>query len=118
MIRQFFASSPLVHIKSIAHKKADEKFLEVINETVSKNIEDVESDVEKLAKIMNMSRNTLYRKIKAISDLTPIELINIARLKKLLNYLPKLQIKFMKFPIWLVSVLKAILPGISRNNLI
>jgi AraC-like DNA-binding protein len=31
---------------------------------------------------MNMSRVTLYRKIKAISDLTPIELINITRLKK------------------------------------
>jgi len=31
---------------------------------------------------MNMSRITLYRKIKAISDLTPVELINISRLKK------------------------------------
>lgn len=29
-----------------------------------------------------MSRTTLYRKIKAISNLTPNELINIARLKK------------------------------------
>jgi len=40
------------------------------------------TDVEKLAGIMNMSRITLYRKIKAISDLTPIELINISRLKR------------------------------------
>jgi len=31
---------------------------------------------------MNMSRPTLYRKIKAISDLTPNELIHISRLKK------------------------------------
>ena len=29
-----------------------------------------------------MSRITLYRKIKAISNLTPIEFINIVRLKK------------------------------------
>jgi AraC-like DNA-binding protein len=29
-----------------------------------------------------MSRITLYRKIKSISNLTPIELINITRLKK------------------------------------
>ena len=28
MVREFYASSPLVHIKSIAHSKADEKFLE------------------------------------------------------------------------------------------
>lgn len=31
---------------------------------------------------MNVSRPTLYRKIKAISDLSPNELIRISRLKK------------------------------------
>ena len=82
MIREFFASSPLVHIKTMAHSKADEKFLEILNETIYANLEDLELDVEKLAKIMNMSRITLYRKIKAISILTPLELINITRLKK------------------------------------
>ncbi len=82
MIREYFASSPLVHIKSIAHSKADERFLEMLNETIEKNIEDVDLDVEKLARILNMSRITLYRKIKAISNFTPIELINITRLKK------------------------------------
>ena len=82
MIREFFASSPLVHIKSMAHSKADERFLETLNDTICSNMEDVELDVEKLAKIMNMSRITLYRKIKAISVLTPIEVINITRLKK------------------------------------
>jgi DNA-binding response OmpR family regulator len=82
MIREYFASSPLVHIKSMAHSKADERFLETLNDTIDKNIEDADLDVEKLARILNMSRITLYRKIKAISNLTPIELINITRLKK------------------------------------
>lgn len=82
MIREYFASSPLVHIKSMAHSKADERFLEVLNDTIYYNIEDVDLDVEKLARILNMSRITLYRKIKAISNLTPLELINITRLKK------------------------------------
>lgn len=82
MIREYFASSPLIHIKSIAHSKADERFLEMLNETIVKHIEDVDLDVEKLARILNMSRITLYRKIKAISNFTPIELINITRLKK------------------------------------
>jgi two-component system cell cycle response regulator len=82
MIRDFFANSPLVHIKSMAHSKADERFLETLNETICSNMEDAGLDVEKLAKILNMSRITLYRKIKAISNLTPIELINITRLKK------------------------------------
>lgn len=86
-LREYFASSPLVHIKSIAHSKADERFLEELNETILKNIEHIDLDVEHLAKILAMSRITLYRKIKAISNLTPIEFINITRLKKAAEYL-------------------------------
>jgi len=82
MIRDYFASSPLVHIKSIAHTKADEKFLSQLNNAIQEHMEDLDLDVEKLARIMNMSRITLYRKIKAVSNLTPLELINITRLKK------------------------------------
>lgn len=82
MIKEYFASSPLVHIRSIAHTKTDERFLEMLNDTIYQNIEDEDLDVNKLAKIMNMSRVSLYRKIKSISDLTPVELINITRLKR------------------------------------
>ncbi|MGN6493635.1 MAG: response regulator transcription factor [Agriterribacter sp.] len=82
MIREYFASSPLVHIKSMAHSKSDERFLECLNDTIYKNLEDADLDVEKLARILNMSRITLYRKIKAVSNLSPIDLINITRLKK------------------------------------
>lgn len=81
-IREFYSSSPLVHIRSMAHTKADERFLELLNDAICENIEDTDMDVEKLAKEMNMSRITLYRKIKAISVLTPLEVINITRLKK------------------------------------
>lgn len=81
-LQEYFASSPLVHIRSIAYSRADELFLEKINNIIRNNIEDPELDVEKLARLVNMSRPTLYRKIKSISDLTPNELINITRLKK------------------------------------
>jgi DNA-binding response OmpR family regulator len=81
-IKDYFAKSPLVHIKSMAYSKADEIFLEHLNEAIQKNLENTDLDVDHLARIMNMSRPTLYRKIKSISDLTPNELINITRLKK------------------------------------
>jgi DNA-binding response OmpR family regulator len=81
-IKEYFASSPLVHIKSMAYSRADELFLEKLNEVICDNLEDTGLDVEKLAKLVNMSRPTLYRKIKSISDLTPNELITITRLKK------------------------------------
>ena len=59
------------------------------NEPVQLGIEDAGLDVNKLATIMNMSRITLYRKIKAISDLTPNEFINLIRLKKAASILAK-----------------------------
>ncbi|GAB2808036.1 response regulator transcription factor [Ferruginibacter profundus] len=81
-IKEYFATSPLAHMSSMAYSKADEDFLGKLNEFIFNNIENPNLDVDLLAKIMNMSRPTLYRKIKEISDLTPSELVGVARLKK------------------------------------
>ncbi|MEC3878165.1 response regulator transcription factor [Parapedobacter sp. 10938] len=81
-IRTYFASSPLAHIISMAHTKADTLFLEELDTLIHEHMGDVGFDVEHLAEKMHISRPTLYRKIKAISDLTPNDLINVARLKK------------------------------------
>ena len=81
-IKEHFANSPLAHISSMANSKADEEFLEQLNNIIYENIDNSALDVEQLAKKMNMSRPTFYRKIKVVSDLTPNELINLARLKK------------------------------------
>lgn len=81
-VREYFISSPLAHIRTMAHSRADEQFLEKLNEIIIKNFENIELHVDQLAGNMNMSRATLYRKIREITDLTPNELINVARLKK------------------------------------
>lgn len=81
-IKQYFANSPLLHINTIAHSRQDELFLEKLNNIILQNLHNKELSVEDLADMMNMSRPTLYRKIKSISDMTPNELINLARLKK------------------------------------
>ncbi len=81
-IKDYFASSPFTHIKTIAYTKADKIFLEKLKLVIDENLINIDIDVEQLAKIMNMSRPTFYRKIKALSNLTPHELIHIARLKK------------------------------------
>ncbi|MFT3903334.1 MAG: DNA-binding response regulator [Niabella sp.] len=81
-VKEYFIKSPLAHIKSIAHSKLDEDFLEKLNNFIIGNIENPDLDVEHLAIAMNMSRPTLYRKVKSISDLSPNEMINISRLKK------------------------------------
>ena len=81
-IKEHFSNTPLAHIKSMAYTKADENFLELLHQAIEKNLAEIDLDVEKLAKLMNMSRPTLYRKISSISNMTPNELIHIARLKK------------------------------------
>ncbi|MCW3092498.1 MAG: response regulator [Ferruginibacter sp.] len=81
-IKEYFAISPLAHMSSMAYSKADEDFLGRLNDFIFSNIENPDLDVDLLARVMNMSRPTLYRKIKEISDLTPSELVSVARLKK------------------------------------
>jgi two-component system cell cycle response regulator len=88
-IREHFASSPLAQIHSIAYTKADETFLKRLNDVINGHLDDPELDVEKLAALMNMSRTTLFRKIKALSDLSAKDFININRLKKAAELLAK-----------------------------
>jgi YesN/AraC family two-component response regulator len=81
-IRKFYFKSPMANMKSMAYTKADEGFLEKLNEIINEHIGNSELDVNMIADLMHLSRPTLYRKIRAISDLTPNDLIKISRLKK------------------------------------
>lgn len=81
-IRKFYFNSPIANLKSMAYTKADEGFLEKLNEIINQHMGDPDLDVNRIAELMLLSRPTLYRKIRAISDLTPNELIKISRLKK------------------------------------
>lgn len=81
-LRDYFVNTPIVHLKSVAHNKSDELFLEKLNQHIQTNIDDHALDVDKLARLMNMGRTSLFRKIKSVTDLTPNELINLTRLKK------------------------------------
>ena len=81
-IKEYFARSPLTHLKGIAYSQADKEFIEKLNAVIEENIMKIDLEVQHLSKFMNMSRPTLYRKIKALSNLTPNELISLSRLKK------------------------------------
>jgi ligand-binding sensor domain-containing protein/signal transduction histidine kinase/DNA-binding response OmpR family regulator len=82
IINDHFARSPLTHLNGISHSKVDSRFLDNLHKAIEDNITNMDLDVDQLSKLMNISRPTLYRKIKAISNLTPNELINLSRLKK------------------------------------
>jgi len=81
-VKEYFAKSPLAHINTMAHTHMDEQFLGKLQEVIEIHLANPLLDVEFLAHELNMSRPTLYRKIKSISDLSPNEMINLTRLKK------------------------------------
>ncbi|WP_036603246.1 response regulator transcription factor [Olivibacter sitiensis] len=99
-IRQYFASSPLLYLNSEIRDKTDEAFLVKLEHTIQQHLQEERLDVEQLAGFMCMSRPTLYRKIKALSDLTPNELINLVRLKKAAELLASGRYKIYEVATW------------------
>jgi ligand-binding sensor domain-containing protein/signal transduction histidine kinase/AraC-like DNA-binding protein len=81
-IMNYFSQSPLIHLKEMVHSKTDEQFLEKTSKLIFDHINDPNLNPNLLADRMNMSRPTFYRKIKAISNTTPNEFINIIRLRR------------------------------------
>ena len=77
-----FIKSPLSNYRSIAVNRMDEDFMKRLHSIILSNMSDSDFKVEKLASMMNMSISTLFRKVKAITDLSPNEYIRLYRLKK------------------------------------
>lgn len=81
-LRDTYIRSPYLHSNTIALTKADEVFMEKLHALVEQNMENTEFNIDLLAGMMNMSRSSLLRKIKGISELTANEYIRLVRLKK------------------------------------
>lgn len=81
-LRRNFANNPYIATNSIAQNKADEDFLNKLTEVIKQNLQDEKFNIDNLANEMNMSRTSLHRKIKGITELTPGDFIRLIRLKK------------------------------------
>lgn len=79
-IREHVTSAPLEQFKMSSTSKSDEQFLQRLNSYIETNISNPQLGVEELADHMNMSRPTFYRKVKAISQLSPKDFIDRVRL--------------------------------------
>lgn len=63
-------------------QEASSPFIAHFREVVERNMENSELSVEDLAAEMNLSRVQLYRKVKAITGSSPVELLRTARLNR------------------------------------
>ncbi len=79
--REAFSKRPFFPVHNMHMSKADEEFMDKIIGIIHENITDVNFNVERLAEILCMSRSSLLRKIKGLSDLSPVDLIRLIRLK-------------------------------------
>ena len=61
---------------------ATSRFLARFKEVVEARMSDSDVSVEDLAADMNLSRVQLYRKVKAVTDSSPVEILRTARLKR------------------------------------
>ena len=65
---------------SFGLNQQDLQFMERLQQMVTENMRDEEFSIDLLAEQMNMSRSSFYRKIKALTDMTPIEYLKTRRL--------------------------------------
>ncbi|GAB3020354.1 hypothetical protein GCM10027051_26970 [Niabella terrae] len=92
-LQSHFIKSPTADITTIASGTKDKEFLQELELQIIAHMSDPNLDVSLLAKAMNMSRTSLYRKINSLSDLSPSEIINLTRLKKAVEILSTKKIR-------------------------
>lgn len=81
-LQKDFAALPFTDLRTTTHNKLDEEFMERCTEIILHNIDDSSFSVNILAQELNMSRTSLFTKIKGIIGMTPNDFIKTTRLKK------------------------------------
>lgn len=71
-----------VNLETLAYPSADKLFLQSIIESIEQHLEESEFDLERLSEEMNMSKSTLYRKIKSMTGLTPLDFVRNIKMKR------------------------------------
>lgn len=79
--QQEFKSNVEINISTLEYPTLDEQFLNNAVEIIEKYLSETEFDINTFAEHLNMSKSSLYRKIKTMTGLSPIEFIRNIRLK-------------------------------------
>lgn len=80
--RQLKAIYTADEIETQATADADTQFITRFHDIVVEKMGDADLSVEDISKELGLSRVQMYRKIKALTGSTPVELVRITRLKK------------------------------------
>lgn len=79
---QKYSATPGADIAEVTPSAVDSELLQQMTKVIEEHIDSRELNVGFLAEQLHMSRSGLFAKVKAITDVTPNELIQVVRLKK------------------------------------
>jgi ligand-binding sensor domain-containing protein/signal transduction histidine kinase/DNA-binding response OmpR family regulator len=82
LLRKSYLQKPSIPTQSLASTPVDDIFIKKLDVYIETHLTDEALSVEMIAGEMNMSNSSLYRKVKGISGLSPVDFIRMARLKK------------------------------------
>lgn len=82
LLRERYRQEITLQPQNIAITSPDEEFLKKVMDYIELNIMETTLNVEDLAREVFMSRTTLYRKIKALTNKTTVEFIRTVKLKR------------------------------------
>ena len=77
-----FRKEENLNLESLAYPSADKQFLQSIIDSIEQHFEEPKFDLEQLAAEKRMSKSTLYRKIKSMTGMTPLDFIRNIKMKR------------------------------------
>ena len=81
-LKATFGSVGDIHSTPIPTLNPEKSFIDKLEEQIEKHIENSELSVDFLSNELGMSRIQLYRKVKALTNYSPVEFITLFRLRK------------------------------------
>ena len=82
LINSYSKSDDSVQLQTIAYTSLDEKFIRDAVRIVEENISNEDFSLDDFVDVMNVSKSTLYRKIKSLTGMSTNEFIKDIRLKQ------------------------------------
>ena len=81
MLFNHFTSVPNMSYDQTLMNKSDVKWINTVNEIITRNFTNEEFTIDKLAEEMAISRSNLQRKLKGLTGMPPNDYIRLIRLK-------------------------------------
>ena len=75
-------STSVMEEKPLGLNEQDMQFVNNMQKSVAENMHDEEYTIDTLAEQLNMSRSSFYRKIKALTGMTPVDYLKTARMNE------------------------------------